>query len=197
MRIKIFLTILMIAISISTVANAIDQSTVDRMTFLLNQPEWNEWGNGVFDNQTLYDGLEAVLDRAISEGDDILTGKIIWAMGETGIAEFSATIIMMLPEQPLTGSFALGKIPSEEGTYALIGMLDNDDDQVRAAASWGLAKLPYQDDFDTATRSDALAALKSHLGVEEEDWVVSRMQAAIAYMETGAIIESAFSDTEE
>ena len=64
---------------------------------------------------------------------------------------FVPAIIEALDSEPTSACYALGKLSSEDGVYALIGMLDNEDMQVRDAAVWGLGSLPYVSGMETAT----------------------------------------------
>jgi HEAT repeat protein len=184
MRIKLFLVILTAAFLLPVAARAIDQSTLDQMSFLLNQPEWNQWGDNIFDDTTLYDGLTAIYAQAVNDGDDVMVRKVVWAMGETGLAVFVPTIIGVLPDEPVIGCIALGKIPSESGVDALIGMLGNDDQWAREAAAWGLGAMPYDQSLSDA-RDKAIAALNASLTTESESWVRETISAAVSTIQTG------------
>jgi HEAT repeat protein len=165
-------------------AKAVDQGTVDQMISLLRQPDWNRWSEGIFDDNTLIEGLTAVYTQAIDGDDEQLRAMAIWAMGETALTEFVPKIIEDLELDPFIACYALGKIPSEDGIHALIGMLDHEDMFVRDSAVWGLGSAPYTDSMEEA-REDALNALKDRLHEEKEDWIVVNIQAAITLIETG------------
>jgi hypothetical protein len=197
MRIKILLTILAMVILTPIAAKAVDQATIDKMVFLLNQFEWNQWADGVFDNITLYDGLTAIYGQAVNDGDDILKRKVIWAMGETGIPEFAPTLVGASESEPIACAYALGKLPSDYSVDTLVGLLSNDDQYVRESAAWGLGNIPYNDDMATS-KDRALSALKDQLKAEKEDWVKETISAAITYINTGVATSPAFekSDTE-
>jgi hypothetical protein len=191
MRVKIFITVLFALAVLPMAARAVDQTTIDRMTFLLQQPEGNPWGQGVFDDLTLYDGLLTIYAGAVNSGDTILLEKSIWAMGETHLAVFAPTLIGSLPDEPVASCMALGKIPSENGVDALIGMLDNDKAQIRDAAVWGLGNIPYDTTLSKA-KDRALAALGTRLQKESESWVRDDINGAIALVTTGVSSNPAF-----
>jgi len=192
-----FLIMVLIAVLLAPVAaKAVSQETIDQFVFLLQQPEWDKWDEGVFDDATLTEGLDAVYDKAVADADDILYRRVIWAMGETALPAFVPTLVDSLEDEPLVACFALGKISSEDGVNALIGMLDNDDIQVRDAAAWGLGNMLYTDEMKEV-RDDAVSALKARLDVEEEDWIVEDIQAAITFIETGIAINPAYLESDE
>jgi len=192
-----FLIMVLIAVLLAPVAaKAVSQETIDQFVFLLQQPEWDKWDEGVFDDATLTEGLDAVYDKAVADADDILYRRVIWAMGETALPAFVPTLVDSLEDEPLVACFALGKISSEDGVNALIGMLDNDDIQVRDAAAWGLGNMLYTDEMKEV-RDDAVSALKARLDVEEEDWIVEDIQAAITFIETGIAINPAYMESDE
>jgi len=196
MRIKVILPILLFLILLPFHARAIDQPTIEQMLFLLNQPEWNQWGEGVFDDITLYEGLQAIYAQAVNEGDDALLQRAIWAMGETGLAVFVPTLVGALAIHPISACYALGKIPSEDSVDALIDMLDDDDEYVRDAAAWGLGNIKYNEPLKKA-QERALNALKARAKVEPEEWVKETISGAIAMIETGIATSPAFQKPEE
>lgn len=191
MRNAIFIPALLILLLVPLAARAIDQDTLDRFVFLLQQPEWDMWGDGVFDEATLYDGLEEIYATAKDEGNDILARKALWAMGETGLAAFAPTLVGAIEDEPITVCFALGKVSSEDGVHALIEALDNEDEQIRDAAAWGLGNVPYISGLEEA-QQEALDALAARLDTEEEDWVREDILAAITLIETGLATNEAF-----
>ena len=191
MKTRIFLLTLLISIMVPLAARAIDQGTIDRMISLLQHFEWNQWGDGVFDDITLYDGLQAVYAKSVNEEDDILMRQVLWAIGETGLPFFAPTLIGSLQDEPISACMALGKMASVDGADALIGMLDNDDPQVRDAAAWGLGNVPY-DSSMTEVRDRAISALNSRLQKETEDWVKETISGAIVYIQTGVATSAAF-----
>lgn len=196
MRAKFLLMVLIAVLLAPVAAKAVSQETIDQFVFLLQQPEWDKWDEGVFDDATLTEGLDAVYDKAVADADDILYRRVIWAMGETALPAFVPTLVDSLEDEPLVACFALGKISSEDGVNALIGMLDNDDIQVRDAAAWGLGNMLYTDEMKEV-RDDAVSALKARLDVEEEDWIVEDIQAAITFIETGIAINPAYMESDE
>jgi len=178
---------------IPVAARAVDQETIDRFIFLLQQPEGNPWGDGTFDDTMLLEGLGAIYTQAVADEDDVMLRRVVWAMGETGIVAFVPSIIESLEPEPVVACYALGKLASEDGVYALMGMLDNEDMQVRDAAVWGLGSLPYQTGMEQA-REDALAALNARIPLEEETWVLEDISAAIMFIETGIAATEAFAE---
>jgi HEAT repeat protein len=190
-NISLFITILLTVILIPFTARAIDQSTIDNLIFLLDQPEWNQWGDGVFDDVTLYDGFQAIYARSVNENDEILMRKVLWAMGETGLPFFAPTLIGAIPDEPISACMALGKMPSVDGVDALIVMLDNDDPQVRDAVAWALGNMPYDSSMSDA-RDRAVSALNSRLLKETEDWVKKTISGAVVYIQTGVATDPAF-----
>ena len=191
MRARVFIIALLTLISLSLAARAIDQSTIDNMIFLLDQPEWNQWGDGVFDDVTLYDGFQAIYARSVNENDDSLMRKVLWAMGETGLPFFAPTLIGAIQDEPVSACMALGKLPTVDGVDAVIVMLDDDDPQVRDAAAWALGNMPYDAGMSDA-RDRAVSALNSRLLKEPEDWVKKTISGAVVYIQTGVAADSAF-----
>ena len=191
MRIKILIAAIAILILAPMAARAIDQATIDRMVFLLQQPEWNGWGDAVFDDLTLYDGLLAIYANAVNNGDGPLLRKVIWAMGETHMAAFAPTVIGVLPDEPVAACMALGKIPSEDSVDALIDSLSDDDPQVRDAAAWGLGNLPYDSNL-APVRDQAISALDAQKQEETESWVRERISGAVDMIQTGISTSAAF-----
>ena len=196
MKKRIFLFTLLIMTMIPLAARAIDQPTIDRMTFLLMQFEWNQWGKGVFDDATLYDGLHAAYAQAVNNGDDPLLRQAVWAMGESGLAFFAPTIIGTLETEPIVSCYALGKLPSETGVDALIGMLGNKDDQVRDAAAWGLGNIPYNKSMSQA-KQNAVSALNSRLQKESKGWIRTTLQSAVDMIQTGIATSAAFEKSQD
>ncbi len=196
MRARFLIMILIAVLLVPVAAKAVSQETIDQFVFLLQQPEWDKWDEGVFDDATLTEGLDAVYDKATADADDILLRRVIWAMGETALPVFVPTLVESLEDEPLVACFALGKISSEDGVNALIGMLDNDDIQVRDAAAWGLGNMLYTDEMKEV-RDDAVSGLKDRLFVEEEDWILEDIQAAITFIETGIAINPAYMESDE
>jgi len=191
MRIKLFATALIILLLIPVVSRAVDQETMDRYIFLLQQPEWNFWGDGVFNDNTLLEGLDQIYVQAVTDGDDILVRRVVWAMGETTLTGFTPSVIATLETEPVVACYALGKLSSVESVAALIVMLDDDDMQVRDAAVWGLGNITYGDGMEEI-RDDAVDALNARLETEEEDWVREDIQAAVTLIETGLISSEIF-----
>ena len=196
MRIRILIPFFILMLLLPLTARAINQDTLDRFEFLLMQPEWDMWGDGLFDDNSLIEGLGIIFTNAENEGDDAMVRRAVWAMGETGLVAFAPTIIGSLESEPVSACFALGKIPSTDGVYALIDMLDNDDMQVRDAAVWGLGNVPYNSGMSDE-RMDAIVALNERLLLEEEDWVLEDVEAAIVFIEAGVAINEAFMDSED
>ncbi len=196
MRIKLFTAMLFILFLIPLAAGAVSQDTVDKFIFLLRQPDWTQWDDGVFDDATLEEGLNAIYSQAVNGSDDILARQAVWAMGETGLVPFVPAIIEILDDEPVVACFALGKISSEDCVEALIGVLGHEDMQVRHASVWGLGSMLYASGMDDA-RNDALEALGARLDLEEEDWVLEEVQAAITFIETGIATDPMFIDLEE
>ncbi len=195
MRIKLFIPAMLVLLLLPFAARAITQEKIDNLIFLLNQPGWDKWGEGVFDETTLYEGFTTIYQQAVDDGDDALLRKVMWAMGETTMGAFEAELIASIDDEPIVACYALGKIPSEAGVYALIGKLDDEDMHIRDAAAWGLGSMPYDTSLVDA-RDDALAALQAHLEAEEEDWVREDIQAAIDMIETGIATSAAFEENE-
>ncbi len=193
---KLILSIALIfSLLIPSMAMAVSQETVDQYEFLLRQPEWDSWGDGVFDDTSLFEGLNAVHSNAISSNDDILLSSVIWAMGETGLAGFVPNIIEYLETDPAIACFALGKITSNEAVEALIPMLTDEDMHVRSAAAWGLGNMVYIFGMEDV-REDAIDALAAQLAEETEDWVADDIDAALTLVETGIIDSVIFMDFE-
>ena len=191
MRTKILLGLVIAALVIPIAVKAVSQDTIDRFIFLLNQPEWNRWGEGVFGDADLLDGLESIYYQAVSDNDSTLQRKVIWAMGETGIVQFAPTVASAMSTEPVSVCYALGKLPSEESVDSLIGILDNDDVQVRDAAVFGLGSMNYSSDLIPA-RDLAVQALNDRLSIEKESWVLDDIQAAITLIITGVITSETF-----
>lgn len=196
MRICVFALTLTMVTFLASAAMAIDPATIDNMELLLQQPEWNEWGNGAFDDTTLYDGLTAIYARSVNEGDSRLLRKVIWAMGETRLIFFVPMVIGVLPDEPEIACFALGKIPSEDAVDALIEMLDDSDKYTRDAAAWGLGNNPYPRD-QSEVKSRVLAALRERLAEEREEWIRTTLAGAVEMVETGVSSAAAFSTESE
>jgi HEAT repeat protein len=193
MKIRIFITMLLMVLLVPFAARAIDQATIDNLVFLLTQPEVNVWGDGTFDDTTLYEGLTAIHRQAVDQADDMLFRRVLWAMGETGLTAFVPTLVDSMDDEPIVVSYALGKIPSEAGVYALIGKLDDEDMYLREAVAYALGDLPYTSDF-TQAQDDAVLALRSHLLTESEDWVKETINAAITMIETGEATVEAYEE---
>ena len=189
-----FIAIIITILMASSTVWAVDQDTIDRMVFILHQHDWDYWSDQPFGDD-LIEGLEIIYDQAITDEDDQLRAKVIWAMGETGLVEFIPTIIEDLELDPTIACYALGKIPSEDGVYALFEMLDDEDMFVRDAAVWGLGNIPYTDSMEEV-RNDVIATLYERLEDEEEDWIIENIDAAIVLLETGMVTDPAF-DTDE
>ena len=109
MRIKILIAVLLAIVILPIAARAVDQNTLDRMKFLLQQPEGSPWGQGIYDDATLYDGLMAIHAQAVNDGDNVILEKTIWAMGETHLAVFVPTLISELPDKPVITCIALAR----------------------------------------------------------------------------------------
>jgi len=195
MRIRIYLTVMIMLLSIPVVARAIDQDTLDRMTFLLQQFEYTAWDEGIFDDTTLYEGLEQIYSDSKRDGNDILAAKALWAMGVTGIELFAPTLISAIDDEPIAVCYALGNLESTDGVDALIGKLDDEDMQIRDAAVVGLGNIPWTKDLDES-KQDAIKALNARFAVEKEAWVKDDINAAIVFIETGVAISPTFADSE-
>ena len=195
MKFKLFIPLLVTIFCIPFAAKAIDQATIDQLIFLLRQPEGNFWSDGTFDDTTLYEGFTIIRQQAIDNEDDILHRKVLWAMGETGLAIFAPYLIESMEAEPIAVCYALGKIPSEAGVYVLIGVLEDEDMYIREAAAYSLGALPYTEAFEEA-KEDAILALKSHLQIEEEEWVRETIDAAIVMIETGVATIEAYEEGE-
>lgn len=196
MRFKVILPAIIAFLIIPTLALAISQELVDRFEFLLEQPEWDMWDDGTFDDADLIEGFDIIYANAVAEEDDIMVRRVMWAMGVTGLTEFVDTLTDEMENEPIVVCYALGKIPSDDGVYALIEELDNDDEQVRDAAAWGLGSIPYTDEMDESL-ADAIEALYLRVGEEEEDWVLDTVEAAITLLETGIITDEGFIEEPE
>jgi HEAT repeat protein len=196
MRIRLFIAAIFVLLLIPFAANAVSQETIDQYIFLLQQPEFDDWGDGTFDDQDLLDGLDIIYQQAVQDEDDIMVRRVIYAMGETGLVGFIPDITEALETEPVVACYALGKIASDDSVYALIGMLDNEDMQVRDAAVWGLGNMPYTDSMEDA-KDDAVEALDGRLDVEEEDWILEDIQAAVVLIETGVITDESFEEPQE
>lgn len=195
MRIKLFLTVLFMMGTISGIARAVDQQTIDNMIFLLRQPEWNQWGDAPFDDLTLYDGLQAIYAQSVNSNDEILRKQAIWAMGETGLTAFVPTVVGAISDDPVVACFALGKLPSEYSVETLISMLDNKDPHVRDSAAWGLGNMPYHSGM-LAAKAKAIEALNAHKSVEKESWVKATIAAAIDMIQSGIPTSAAFEEAD-
>ncbi len=191
MRIKFFIPVLIILLLVPMAARSADQETIDRFIFLLQQPEWDMWDDGVFDDATLQDGLSTIYDQAVADGNDILYRRVVWAMGVTGLLGFVPTVTDALNTEGVVACYALGKLSSEDSVTALIGMLDNDDMHVRDAAVWGLGNIEYTSGMEDAQTS-AVDALNDRLAVEEEDWIRESIDSAVVLIETGIITDEMF-----
>lgn len=192
MRTKLFFGMLIIILLTPTSAWAITQDTMDHMVFLLNQFEGNPWDNSnTFNDTDLREGLDLIYHMAVDDEDVSLKNRVLWAMGETGIGTFDAIIIGEFENEPTAVCYALGKIPSEDGFYILIEALDDEDCFVREAAAWGLGKLPYSYGLDDL-QDVALDALDARLEVEEEDFILDTIEAALVFIETGVATSRAF-----
>jgi len=196
MRHKLLIPLLIALFLIPSASKAATQSEIDNMTFLLRQYEWDQWDEGVFTDNLLLDALPVIRQNAMNAGDDILRSKVIYAMGETGLAGFVPILIEELDFEPAIVCYALGKIPSSDSVGALITELEDEDMQVRDAAVWGLGNMVYTAEMETA-RDNALTALKSQRSREDESWVRDDIDAAITLIETGVIDSLIFADLEE
>ncbi len=196
MRTKLFFGMLIIILLTSTSAWAITQDTLDKIVFLLGQPEGNPWDNSsTFSDTDLREGLELVYQMAVDDENVNLKNSVLWAMGETGIGTFDTIIIGEFENEPSIVCYALGKIPSEDGVHTLIEALDDEDHFVREAAAWGLGKLPYSYGLDDL-QDVAMDALNARLEVEEEQFIIDTIEAALVFIETGVAISSAFEETD-
>lgn len=196
MRTRTFITILITILAMPLAARAIDQVTLDHMVFLLGQPEVNAWdNNNTFTDAELYEGLEMVFQMVVEDDDQILLAKVIWAMGETGIGIFDETLIGIYDGHETAVLAALGKIPSEAGVEFLIEALDDEDRFVREAAAWGLGNVPYDYGLDEAGEL-AIDALNARLEVEEEEFIIDMINAAIAFIDTGVATSVVYEDEE-
>ncbi|HEX9744736.1 MAG TPA: HEAT repeat domain-containing protein [bacterium] len=191
MRVHIILAILAAMLIFPATANAIDQQTIDNLKFLLSQPEDMGWGDGKFDDQTLYDGLLTIYQQESNGGDINLARQAMWAMGETGIVGFAPTLIGAMDSEPLTVCYALGKISSNDGVYALIEMLGDEDMFIRDAAVTSLGTIEYIDGMDES-RQAALDSLTVSMQSETELWIRDNINGAITMIETGVAIEPEF-----
>jgi len=196
MRNKLLIPLLIALFLIPTASKAATQSEIENLTFLLRQFEWDQWDEGVFNDNLLLDALPIIRQNAMDAGDDILRSKVIYAMGETGLVGFVPILIEELDFEPAIVCYALGKISSSDSVDALITGLEDEDMQVRDAAVWGLGNMVYTVEMETA-RDDALNALKSQLSREEESWVRDDIGAAITLIETGIIDSLIFLDLED
>ena len=196
MRNILLIPLLIALFLIPTASKAATQSEIDNLTFLLRQYEWDQWDEGVFNDNLLLDALPVIRQNAINAGDDILRSKVIYAMGETGLVGFVPILIEELDFEPAIVCYALGKISSSESVDALVTELGDEDMQVRDAAVWGLGNMVYTSEMETA-RDDALTALKSQRSREDESWVRDDIDAAITLIETGVIDSLIFADLEE
>jgi len=196
MRIRLFIAALIVLLLVPFAAKAIDQATIDLYVFFLQQPEFDSWGDGTFDDQDLLEGLDIIYQQAVEDEDDIMVRRVIWAMGETGLVGFLPNITEALESEPTVACYALGKIASEDAVNELIGMLDHEDDQVRDAAVWGLGNMPYIDGMEES-KEDAVDALNELLEVEEEDWIREDIEAAVVLIETGVITDESFEEPAE
>jgi hypothetical protein len=79
---------------------------------------------------------------------------------------------------------------------ALIGMLDDEDMQVRDAAIWGLGNMAWNTGMEEA-KDDAISALNLQLDAEEEDWVRDDIRAAVTLIETGLVSSEMFEESSE
>jgi hypothetical protein len=170
---------------------AVDRETIDNLTFILTQPGPIHWADMDIDDATLIEAFNEIYATSVDNGDDGLRAQVVWAMGETGIVDFVPTIIGVLEYDPSTACYALGKISSDDGAEALIGMLDNEDMFVREAAIWGLGKMPYLVSMDDS-KANAVAALENRLESETEDWLKDLINAAITFIQTGVATDPAF-----
>jgi len=196
MRIRLFIAALIVLLLVPIAANAVNQETIDQYIFLLQQPEFEDWNDGTFDDQDLLEGLDIIYQQAVQDGDDIMVRRVIYAMGQTGLVGFVPNLTEALETEPTVACYALGKIASNDSVYALIGMLDNEDMQVRDAAVWGLGSMPYIDSMEDA-KDDAVEALNGRLDVEEENWILEDIQAAVVLIETGVITDDSFEEPQE
>lgn len=190
-------------------AKAVEQETIDRMINYLSWIEgWDGWNQGVFDDSTLIEGLSLIYDQTISVSEGLssagqtgedegysLHQSVILAMGQTGLVEFTPTLMESLEDEPVYACMALKNMPSEDAINALIGMLEHENMHVRDMAVYGLGKFPYYSLFEEE-KAAVLTALAERLDKEEEDWVLEDIDAAIVYIQTGEAINAAFADEE-
>ncbi|HEX9745821.1 MAG TPA: HEAT repeat domain-containing protein [bacterium] len=195
---KLLSTAMIVAILLVGVkAMAIDQDTVDQMKFFLSQPEPMNWAEMQFPKGVLVEGLAEIHQSGIADGDEFMRDQSVWAMGETGYAEFVPTVIQYL-DSDVNGAiacFALGKLWSAESVDALIGASGHEDRFVREAAYWGLAKMNYYQ-LEDEVKEKAVNALNARLEVEDEDWLVEKIQASITYIETGIVTDESLTDSD-
>lgn len=178
-------------------AYAAEQDVIDQFVMLLNHPEgWDGWGEGVFDDATLVDGLTSLYEDCIEGGTDIPMEYILFAMGETGLVEFLVPISNAIDAEPISACFALGRLPSTEAVQKLIEMLEHENRHVRDIAVYSLGKYPHYPLFE-GLRDEVLQALNLRLDAEEEEWIREDIQAAIVYIETGVAINAAFEDEDD
>jgi hypothetical protein len=77
----------------------------------------------------------------------------------------------------------------------LIGASGHEDRFVREAAYWGLAKMNYYQ-LEDEVKEKAVNALNARLEVEDEDWLVEKIQASITYIETGIVTDESLTDSD-
>ena len=190
-KISILIAFLIPIIMIPTAAFAVDQSTVDTMIFLIQQPDWDLWDEQPFDDVTLIEGLDAVYEQSGEDGDTLLQSEAVYAMGETGLNVFAPTIIAHLEFDPVPSCYALGKLTSNDGVTALIEFLDDDDKFVREAAIVAIGSISYSSMIVDQSNT-ALSALHSRLSSETESWLSDKIESAITMINTGVATDPAF-----
>lgn len=171
-------------------AKAIDQTTLDQMLLLLYQPESTGWSDGIYDDATLIEGLGQIYNQAVSDEDFKIVRRSLWAMGETGLTAFVPTLIDAIDDEPDTVAFALSKISSSDGVYALIDLLGDEDEFIRDVAATGLGDMPYISGMEDAM-SDAYIALQAALEVETESWVRDEISDSIVKLQNGVSTDTA------
>ncbi|HKZ42912.1 MAG TPA: HEAT repeat domain-containing protein [Candidatus Hodarchaeales archaeon] len=182
MRPTIFILTLLSFLLVQIPAWSVDQRTFEKLVDCLYDFEENIWPLGVFDDQTLEEGLPEVYGYAIEEGKHALEVRSLWAMGQTGLIAFEPILLDAMEEHPTICCGALSNIPSEDSLRAIIAKLNDEDLLVRIAAVKALQVVPYYAEFPEAAQ-EALGMLNVRKNEETYEDLLIDISEAIDLIE--------------
>jgi len=121
--------------------------------------------------------VPALIEQAYNSGDEALIQSALLAMGRSVSIQWQSQVLTELynpsPSIRLEAARAAGELELQESTESLIDLMDDVDEQVRAAAIWSLGQLGGED------AADALILLLD--SAEEED-LIELIEEAIDHL---------------